>query len=60
MWRGPWLGTTVTSYLGLQPAQLSATTEPTILAHLNDEVTAIVDGRWHWWWPVRHHLGFHV
>jgi hypothetical protein len=106
MWRSNWLGSAVTSYLGLQPAQikadlragqtlaqianatpgksasglvsaimaavktkldtavsankLSATTESTILTNLNDKVTAIVNGQWHWWWPVRHHLGFHV
>jgi hypothetical protein len=96
MWPGASLGSTVTSYLGLQPAQikadlaagktlaeianatpgksssglvdaivgpfkakldalvaankLSATTESTILAHVNARVTAAVSAHWHFWW----------
>lgn len=105
-WHGGWLGTTVTTYLGLQPAQiradlragqtlaqiadatpgksasglvsaimaaiktkldtavtankLSATTESSILANLNTKVTDVVNGQWHWWFPLHHHLGFHA
>jgi hypothetical protein len=104
LWHRAWLGTTVTTYLGLQPAQikadlragqtlaqianatpgksasglvsaimaaiqtklnaavtagkLSSTTESTIVAHLNDKVTAIVNGQWHWW-SFRHHEDAH-
>jgi len=106
MWRATWLGSAVTGYLGLQPAQikadlragqtlaqianatpgnsagglvsaimaalktkldagvtagrLSATSESAILTHLNDKVTAIVSGQWHWWWPLHHQFGDHV
>jgi len=108
MWRGAWIGSAVTSYLGLQRAQiradlaagqtlaqianatpgkssaglvsaimapiktkldaavtaqkLSATTESTILSHLNAKVTAVVNGQWplRLWWPFRRHFGAHV
>jgi hypothetical protein len=107
VWPRTWLGTTVTSYLGLQPGEiradlrtgqtlaqianatpgksasglvdaitaavktkldaavaakrLSATTESAILAHVNDRVTTVVNGRWRWWWrPLLDHLRMHI